>query len=293
MPAPHGDEPAFCQSENVRTSLSLDTRPPNLTGTSREPDRHEEVTMSTQRRAVVTGGGAGIGTAIAQRLAAAGIRVAVLDANEAGAAAVADGLKASHGTDALGLRCDVTVTDEVRAAIAEVALVWGGIDILVNNAGIVGPHLPLIEYPEVEFVRVVDVDLLGAFRVTQAALPHMLPLEWGRIVNIASIAGKAGNPRMTGYAAAKAGLIGLTKALAAELATTGILVNCVTPGGVRGTNIARAMPPEAARSAVFNHPLGRLAVPEEVAAMVAWLCSDEVSFSTGAVFDISGGRATY
>jgi len=249
--------------------------------------------MPTPRCAVVTGGGAGIGAAIARRLSADGVRVAVLDADEAAASAVAQRIQAEHGREAIGLRCDVTATTEVRAAVDEVARQWGGIDILVNNAGIIGPHVPLVDYPETDFIRVLDVDLIGAYRVTQAVLPHMVPLGWGRIVNISSISGKAGNPRMTAYAAAKAGLIGLTKALAAELATTGVLVNCVTPGGVRGTNIARDMPKEAVTSAAFAHPLGRLAVPEEVAAMVAWLCSDEVSFSTGAVFDISGGRATY
>lgn len=249
--------------------------------------------MPKPRCAVVTGGGAGIGAAIARRLAADGARVAVLDVDEAAAESVADRLRAELGGEAVGLRCDVTITADVRAATDDIVRRWGAIDILVNNAGIIGPHTPLVDYPEADFVRVLDVDLVGAYRVTRAVLPHMLPLGWGRIVNIASISGKAGNPGMTAYAAAKAGLIGLTKALAAELATTGVLVNCVTPGGVRGTNIARDMPAEVAASAAFAHPLGRLAAPEEVAAMVAWLCSDELSFSTGAVFDISGGRATY
>lgn len=241
------------------------------------------------RRAVVTGGAAGIGAAVAARLVDGGARVALADADEVSARRTAAGL----GAAAMAVTCDVTSGEAVRHGVAQVAEAFGGIDILVNNAGVIGPVCPLVDYPEEDFARVVDVDLLGAYRVTRAVLPHMLPGGWGRVVNVASISGKAGNPGMTAYAAAKAGLIGLTKALAAELAATGVLVNAVTPGGVGGTRIAGQVEPELARRMAQAHPLGRLARPEEVAAMVAWLCSGEVSFSTGAVFDISGGRAMY
>lgn len=240
--------------------------------------------------AIVTGGASGIGAAIGARLAADGCRVALLDTDEAGAAAMASTIGA--GT-AIGVRCDVRSGTEVAAAVEAVAAEFGRIDILINNAGILGPIMPLVDVPEDEFVKVIDIDLVGTYRVTHHVLPHMLARSFGRIVNIASISGKEGNPMMTAYASAKAGVLGLTKSLGKELAMSGIIVNCVTPGAVMHTNIMQGREVETASELVSEHPMGRYAEPHEVAAMVAWLCSSEASYSTGAVFDISGGRAMY
>jgi 2-dehydro-3-deoxy-L-rhamnonate dehydrogenase (NAD+) len=248
------------------------------------------------KRAVVTGAAGGIGAAVARRLAAEGARVALLDVADAAPAA------AAMPPGALALRCDVRCASEVAAAVSSVVEAFGGIDVVVNNAGVIGPVVPLQDLPEDEFLRVLDIDLVGTYRVSRAALPHLLAAGWGRIVNIASIAGKNGNPRMTAYAAAKAGVIGFTKALGRELATSGVLVNAVAPGGVGDTGISGsvtvdsrlgASPPVIASRPVPSHPMGRLGRPDEVAALVAWLCSDQVTFSTGAVYDISGGRASY
>jgi 3-oxoacyl-[acyl-carrier protein] reductase len=241
--------------------------------------------------AVVTGGAMGIGAAIAARLAAEGCRVALLDTDVAAAWQTAE--KIGDAGVAIGVRCDVRSGTEVAAAVATVVEAFEHIDILVNNAGILGAILPLVDYPEEEFTKVIDIDLLGTYRVSHHVLPHMLAKSSGRIINIASISGKEGNPMMTAYASAKAGVIGLTKSLGKELATTGILVNCVTPGAVLNTNIMQGRPTAPATELVSDHPMGRYAEPEEVAAMVAWLCSPEASYSTGAVFDISGGRAMY
>jgi NAD(P)-dependent dehydrogenase (short-subunit alcohol dehydrogenase family) len=240
--------------------------------------------------AIVTGGASGIGAAIGARLAADGCRVALLDTDEAGAAAMASTIGA--GT-AIGVRCDVRSGTEVAAAVETVAAEFGRIDILINNAGILGPIMALVDVPEDEFVKVIDIDLVGTYRVTHHVLPHMLARSFGRIVNIASISGKEGNPMMTAYASAKAGVLGLTKSLGKELAMSGIIVNCVTPGAVMHTNIMQGREVETASELVSEHPMGRYAEPHEVAAMVAWLCSSEASYSTGAVFDISGGRAMY
>jgi 3-oxoacyl-[acyl-carrier protein] reductase len=241
----------------------------------------------TGKAALVTGAGAGIGAAVARRLAEEGVRVALLDVADAAHLAV------ELSPHAVAFRADVCSGADVRAALAGTVEAFGGLDIVVNNAGIVGPAVPLQDLEEEEFLRVLDVDLVGTYRVSRAALPHLLAAGWGRIVNIASIAGKEGNPRQTGYAAAKAGIIGFTKALGRELATTGVLVNAVAPGGVGETNIAAAAASSGPQRPVPAHPMGRLARPQEVAALVAWLCSDQVSFSTGAVYDISGGRASY
>jgi 3-oxoacyl-[acyl-carrier protein] reductase len=241
--------------------------------------------------AVVTGGAMGIGAAIAGRLAAEGCRVALLDTDVAAARKTAE--KIGDADVAIGVRCDVRSGTEVAAAVAAVAEAFERIDILVNNAGILGAILPLVDYPEDEFTKVIDIDLLGTYRVSHHVLPHMLARSSGRIINIASISGKEGNPMMTAYASAKAGVIGLTKSLGKELATTGILVNCVTPGAVLNTNIMQGRPAGPATELVSDHPMGRYAEPAEVAAMVVWLCSPEASYSTGAVFDISGGRAMY
>jgi 3-oxoacyl-[acyl-carrier protein] reductase len=246
----------------------------------------------TAKRAVVTGGASGIGAAIAARLAREGARVALLDVDEDGGRRVVSEIEAAGGT-ARCVRADVRNAAEVTAAVATAVDAWAGLDILVNAAGMLGPIASLVDYDEDEFVRVIDVDLVGTYRATRAALPHLLANGWGRVVNIASISGKEGNALMTGYAAAKAGVVGFTKALGRELATSGVLVNCVTPGGVDHTNILQGRAAASSGVGAANHPMGRLAEPEEVAALVAWLCSPEVTFSTGAVFDISGGRASY
>jgi 3-oxoacyl-[acyl-carrier protein] reductase len=244
------------------------------------------------KRAIVTGAASGIGAAIAARLSAEGAAVGLLDVDDAGARATSDAIVADGGT-AVVVACDVRSGDDVARAIAEAVDGLGGLEVLVNSAGILGRISPLVDYDEADFTRVVDIDLLGTYRVTRAAVPHLLAAGWGRIVNIASISGKEGNALMTAYAAAKAGVVGFTKSLGRELATTGVLVNCVTPGGVNNTNILGDQPLSASSVTVDNHPMGRLAEPSEVAALVTWLCSTEVSYTTGGVFDISGGRATY
>ena len=190
--------------------------------------------------------------------------------------------------------CRVDLLDyaAVEQALAETSQSVGEADILVNNAGIAGPSMPLWEYPLAEWRRVVDVDLVGMFHATRAVVPTMLRKPWGRIVNVASVAGKEGNPNMSAYSAAKAGVIALTKSLAKELASHGILVNCVTPATV-ATEILKQFSAEQVRANTAKIPLGRPGTVEENANLIAWLCSPDCSFSTGAVFDISGGRCTY
>jgi NAD(P)-dependent dehydrogenase (short-subunit alcohol dehydrogenase family) len=239
--------------------------------------------------ALVTGGTGGIGTAISRRLAAEGCRVAVLDLDLDASAALA----AELGNGSVGIQCDVRSAEGVARAVAEAVAAFGGLDIVVNNAGILGPILPIAEYGEEEFFRVIDIDLMGTYRVTHAAIPHLQAQGSGRIVNIASISGKEGNPMMAAYASAKAGVVGFTKSIGKELALSGVLVNCITPGGVNNTNIMAGLPVSDADGKVPPPPMGRFAEPDEVAAMTAWLCSDQASYSTGAVFDISGGRAMY
>jgi 2-dehydro-3-deoxy-L-rhamnonate dehydrogenase (NAD+) len=248
----------------------------------------------TGGRAVVTGAATGIGLAIAVRLVAEGCHVALLDVDDDAAATAAADLTTSSGdARAIAVHCDVRSTADVRAAVAHVDEALGGIDILVNNAGIMGPILPLAEYPEDDFQRVIDINLMGTYRMTHAVLPQMVARGRGRIINIASISGKEGNPMMAGYTASKAGVVGMTKSVGKELARSGVVVNCITPGGVGNTEILQGVPIAAADGKVPPPPMGRLAEPHEVAAMTAYLCCDEVSYTTGAVFDLSGGRAMY
>ena len=225
------------------------------------------------RTAVVTGGAQGIGAAIAKRLRSSGAKVAVWDL---------DGSP----------RVDVADAPSVQAATDRTMRELGRIDVLVNNAGIAGPSMPVVDYPVGEWKRVIDIDLNGPFLCSRAVVPHMVKAGYGRIVNIASIAGKEGNPNAAAYAAAKGGLIAFTKALGKELAKTGVLVNCVTPAAAQ-TAILDQVTPEFAQYMLSKIPMGRFVKVEEIAALVCWLASDECSFSTGAVFDISGGRATY
>jgi 3-oxoacyl-[acyl-carrier protein] reductase len=240
------------------------------------------------KTALVTGAARGIGLAIATRLAADGLRVAMLDQDRAAVEAAAPGL----GAGALALAADVTRAAEVDAAIARIEREWGRLDVLVNNAGITGRSFPIWELNDEDWQRVIDVDLTSVFLCCRAAVKVMLRQGGGRIVNIASIAGKEGNPTLVPYSTAKAGVIGLTKALAKEVATRGILVNAVAPA-VIGTELLKQMETSTVELLISKIPMGRVGTPEEVAALVAWLASDQCTFSTGAVYDLSGGRATY
>jgi len=242
----------------------------------------------TGNTALVTGAARGIGLAIATRLAADGARVALLDQDHAAVEAAARAV----GRGALALTADVTRANDVDAAVARVEREWGRLDVLVNNAGITGRSFPIWELTDEDWQRVIDVDLTSVFLCCRAAIKVMLRQGRGRIVNIASIAGKEGNPTLVPYSTAKAGVIGLTKALAKEVATRGILVNAVAPA-VIGTELLKQMEPSTVELLISKIPMGRVGRPEEVAALVAWLASDECSFSTGAVYDLSGGRATY
>jgi len=239
------------------------------------------------KAALVTGAARGIGYAIAARLAADGARVALLDLNGAAAKAAA-----RIGPSALALTADVTVASEVEAAVRQVVAAFGRLDILVNNAGITGRSFPIWELSDEDWRRVIDVDLTSVFYCCRSAVRVMLEQGSGRIVNIASIAGKEGNPTLVPYSAAKAGVIGLTKALAKEVCTRGILVHAVAPAVV-GTELLQQMEQSTVDLLVSKIPMGRVGRPEEVAALVAWLASDACSFTTGAVHDLSGGRATY
>jgi 3-oxoacyl-[acyl-carrier protein] reductase len=240
------------------------------------------------KTALVTGAARGIGLAIATRLAADGLRVAMLDQDRAAVEAAAPGL----GAGALALAADVTRAAEVDAAIARIEREWGRLDVLVNNAGITGRSFPIWDLTDEDWQRVIDVDLTSVFLCCRAAVKVMLRQGGGRIVNIASIAGKEGNPTLVPYSTAKAGVIGLTKALAKEVATRGILVNAVAPA-VIGTELLKQMETSTVELLISKIPMGRVGTPEEVAALVAWLASDQCTFSTGAVYDLSGGRATY
>ncbi|HEX7327820.1 MAG TPA: SDR family NAD(P)-dependent oxidoreductase [Casimicrobiaceae bacterium] len=240
------------------------------------------------RRAVVTGGAAGIGLAVARRLAAGGARVALWDRD---AAALADA-HANLDGDTLPIAVDVTSVDAVEEATSKTETALGGIDVLVCSAGITGPNATTWDYPVEAWKHVFDVNVHGLFYCNRAIVPVMRRAGYGRIVNIASIAGKEGNPNASAYSASKAAVIALTKSLGKELAATGIRVNCVTPAAVR-TAIFDQMAPQHIDFMLSKIPLGRFGGVDEVASLVCWLASEECSFSTGAVFDLSGGRATY
>jgi len=240
------------------------------------------------KTALVTGAARGIGLAIASRLSADGARVAMLDLEREAAEAAAKKV----GGGAIAIVADVTRTAEVDAAVKRVVETWGRLDILVNNAGITGRSFPIWELSDEDWARVIAVDLTSVFLCCRAAVKVMLGQGAGRIINIASIAGKEGNPTLVPYSTAKAGVIGLTKALAKEVATRGIFVNSVAPA-VIGTEMLKQMEQSTVDLLISKIPMGRVGKPEEVAALVAWLASDECSFSTGAVYDLSGGRATY
>ena len=245
-------------------------------------------TVFAGRRAIVTGAAQGIGRAIAERLHDGGAQVCLWDMDAALASAVA----AEMGEGATARAVDVTDDQAVADAAALTAEQIGGVEILVNNAGISGPNVPTWEYPVDDWRQVLDIDLNGVFYCCRAIVPIMLKGDYGRIVNIASVAGKEGNPNAPAYSAAKAGVIGLTKSLGKELAESNIRVNCVTPA-VAKTRIFDQMTEEHIGYMVSKIPMGRFVDVTEIAALVCWLSSEECSFSTGAVFDITGGRATY
>ena len=225
------------------------------------------------KRAVVTGGLSGIGEAIAKRIESEGGKVAIWDVNGA-------------------IKTDISDFDSVTKAVEHTIKLLGGIDILVNSAGITGPTVPVTEFPIEGWLQTMAINLNGTFFTNKAVVPHMVAQNYGRIVNIASIAGKEGNPNASAYSASKAGVIGFTKSLAKELVKTNITVNAVTPAAVR-TPIFDQMPQTHIDFMLTKIPMARFGTVDEVASLVCWLASEECSFSTGAVFDISGGRATY
>ena len=240
------------------------------------------------RRAVVTGGAQGIGRAIAERLLASGAAVTLWDRDPEELESTREALGAGAG----GVVVDVADPESVERAAAATIGEAGGIDILVNNAGIAGPNATTWEYPVDEWRQVIDIDLNAVFYCCRAVVPHMIERGYGRIVNIASIAGKEGNPNASAYSAAKAGVIGLTKSLGKELADRDIAVNCITPAAAR-TRIFEQITQAHIDYMLSKIPRGRFVLVEELASLVAWLVSEENSFTTGAVFDASGGRATY
>jgi 3-oxoacyl-[acyl-carrier protein] reductase len=242
------------------------------------------------RTAVVTGAARGIGHAIAERLLASGARVSLWDRDAATLDSAARSL--SERGEIHTAAVDVTDDTAIDAAVRSTVERFGGIDILVNNAGIAGATKLSWEFTPAEWRQVIEVDLNGVFLCCRAVVPVMRPRGWGRIVNVASIAGKEGNPNAAHYSAAKAGVIGFTKALGKELATSGILVNCITPAVIE-TDILKQITQQHIDYMRSKIPMNRFGKKEEAAALVAWLCSDECSFTTGGVFDLSGGRATY
>ncbi|MBT3372093.1 MAG: SDR family oxidoreductase [Rhodospirillaceae bacterium] len=242
------------------------------------------------RTAIVTGGADGIGGSITERFLASGASVIMWDISQDNLDAK---LAASAAGDRLqGAKVDVTDPDQVAAARDSALAAHGKIDILVCNAGITGPAKKSWEYSYAEWRAVVNLDLDAVFVCCQSLLTHMMDQGYGRIVNIASIAGKEGNPNACAYSAAKAGVIGLTKSLAKETAETGVIINCVTPAAIR-TAIFDQITQEHVDYMLSRIPMGRLGRVDEAAALVAWLSSEDCSFSTGGVFDLSGGRATY
>ena len=246
------------------------------------------MTDFTNQTAIVTGGAQGIGRAVANRLAKGGARIAIWDRDKT------LGEEAAQEIGGGAFACEVDVSDwsSVEAAMKFTLATAGRADILVNSAGIAGSNGPLADYPVEEFRQITEINLLGTFHVNRAAVPAMTEQGYGRIVNIASVAGKEGNPNASAYSASKAGVIGLTKSLGKELADKDIAVNCVTPAAAR-TRIFDQMSEEHVNYMLSKIPRGRFLETNEAASMIAWLASQENSFTTAGVFDLSGGRATY
>lgn len=242
------------------------------------------------RVAVITGGARGIGYATAERMLASGAAVSLWDVDGERLAQARAALAAPDRVDVQTV--ELTDAGAVQAAANATLQRFGRIDILVNNAGITGGNGPTWELDPAVWRRVLDVNLMGPVLTVRAIVPMMLERGWGRIINIASVAGKEGNPNASHYSASKAGLIGLTKSLGKELATRNVLVNCITPA-TANTEILAQMKPEHIEYMRSRIPMGRLGEPQETAAMVCWLASEDCSFTTGSTFDISGGRTTY
>jgi NAD(P)-dependent dehydrogenase (short-subunit alcohol dehydrogenase family) len=240
------------------------------------------------RHAVVTGGATGLGYGFAQRLIASGGSVTLWDRDSEAVAKAAWAL----GAKAFALTVDVSQQPSVAKAVAATLAQAKRIDALVNSAGITGPNTKLWDYPVDAWQQVMEVNINGVFLCCREVVPQMRRQGYGRIVNIASVAGKEGNPNASAYSASKAAVIALTKSLGKELADTGVRVNCVTPAAVK-TAIFEQMSPEHIAFMLSKIPMGRFGTVEEIAAMVSWLCTEDCSFSTGAVFDLSGGRSTY
>ena len=241
------------------------------------------------RRAVITGAAQGIGLSIAQRLLASGAEVCLWDQD----AALLDQTSALLASSTVHTKIvDVTDSDAVRVAAKETLADLGSIDILINNAGIAGPTVPSWEYPISDWKKVIDVDLNAVYYCCRAVIPMMREQDYGRVVNVSSIAGKEGNPNAAAYSAAKAGVIALTKSIAKETADCNIAVNCISPAAAK-TRIFDQISQQHIDYMLSKIPRGRFVLVEEIAAMVAWIVSEENSFTTGAVFDLSGGRATY
>ena len=239
------------------------------------------------RRAVVTGAAQGIGLSITQRLLASGAQVCLWDQD---AALLEETCEVLAGSPVSSKVVDVTDSDTVAAAAQQTASDLGGIDILVNNAGIAGPTVPSWEYPVPDWQNVIDVDLNAVYYCCRAVIPMMREQDYGRVVNVASIAGKEGNPNAAAYSAAKAGVIALTKSIAKETADLNIAVNCISPAAAK-TRIFDQISQQHIDYMLSKIPRGRFVLVEEIAAMVAWMVSEENSFTTGAAFDLSGGQS--
>jgi 3-oxoacyl-[acyl-carrier protein] reductase len=240
------------------------------------------------RHAIITGGASGLGYAISERMIASGASVTWWDIN---ADVMASAVKAIDA-DVHCEKVDVAQHSSVVAALGRTIAKRGKVDILVNSAGITGPNVKLADYPPDAWAQVINVNLNGTFHCCREVSAHMHGNQYGRIVNIASVAGKDGNPNASAYSASKAAVMALTKSLGKELANSGVLVNCVTPAAVK-TAMFDQMTPEHIAFMLSKIPMGRFGTTDEVAAMVSWLCTEDCSFSTGAVFDLSGGRSTY
>ena len=243
------------------------------------------------RHAVITGGASGIGFAIAQRMLTSGGSVTLWDRDEAAMKTATTSLGALSPDAVRAVSVDVTNQASVQSAVQQ-TLKFGNIDILVNSAGITGPNVKLWDYSLADWEQVMAINLNGVFLCCREVVPHMRGLNYGRVVNIASVAGKDGNPNASAYSASKAAVIALTKSLGKEMADTGVRVNCVTPAAVK-TAMFDQMTPEHIAFMLSKIPMARFGTVEEIAAMVTWLSTEECSFSTGAVFDLSGGRSTY
>lgn len=243
------------------------------------------------RVAIVTGAGRGIGWAVALRLARDGVDVVIAEVDMQAARSAAQEIEAL-GRKALMVEVDVSNKSQVQAMVQRTLDEWGHIDILINNAGILGPTCPVVEIEEEGWDRTLDVHLKGTFLCSQAVAPHMVAQGWGRIVSMASVAGKEGNPNLAPYSVAKAGIICFTKSLGKELATTGVTVNCISPTVVE-TDLIKGVTKEYLAMLLAKIPMNRTCKLEEVAALIRFLVSDEAAFITGQCYDLSGGRSVY